>query len=428
MKNRFPTFLEGIGMTRHPARLLIAFLAALGAAAFPAAVPVPAQQGGDYREALGDADPGVVDSWEGEIDVRLGLLSSAYGLDADTEAALRAEMNARLVSQIEYERMMNAEMQKLAAEIQAAGVAFEDEENPLVIKYNEAFLSLTRGMPLDEAQVAEWLDARVPSEVAQEGRSRLNELITRRFTVMATQMEDTNLLSGKKATLSQEALQMTAQESPIHSRPMPPGDLAEAVEAQDRVDRLQRYSDPGRPKRRSEQADAAAAVPVIAAPAVSEPPPVQVVAQPAAAPAAPPVAPSPPRPAIQPPADSKAAAAPPKAPEAAKLPPVQPAPPLDEWEKHMLATADKYGFDQAQLTNARSVLSDLRRRAYQYQASRAEDYARAELQTDPKVRSEQLKALNKPLDALFEELKQRLESLPTQAQKQRAGARPPAKK
>lgn len=398
--------------------------ALLGLAAHPS---LSQAQEGDYRQALGDADPAWVDSWEYEIDKQVDLLVSAYGLDADNEAALRTELGARLVQQHEYDAKMQAELTALAAKITEGGVDPSNEDAPEVKALNDRFIALTNGMPLNELQTAAWIESRVPASTAQEGRQRLGELLERRFSDQSTARGDLESMSGKKATLTQESMNMTAGESPTHSRPLPPGDLGELVAAQDRVDRLKRYSEPGRPQRKSEQQDIAAAdVPVISAPPVVTEPPRVVPQPPVQTPPATPSSPAPPRPVVLPP--QSPAAAPPKAqaPQAPP-PPLAPAPPLDEWEKHMLATADKYTFDHAQTTNARSVLSDLRRRAYQYQVSRAEDYARAELMTDPKARTEQLRTLNKPLDALFEELKQRLESLPTQSQKQKAGQPAPKK-
>ncbi len=106
--------------------------------------------------------------------------------------------------------------------------------------------------------------------------------------------------------------------------------------------------------------------------------------------------------------------------------PLAPAPPLDDWDKYVQTVAQKYKFDEAQMTNAQSILRELKKRANQYRLSRADDFARTQLNTNAKNREEHLKSLNRPLDALFDELKARLEALPTLEQKQKAGAPPPA--
>jgi predicted AlkP superfamily phosphohydrolase/phosphomutase len=79
------------------------------------------------------------------------------------------------------------------------------------------------------------------------------------------------------------------------------------------------------------------------------------------------------------------------------------------------------------MTNAQSILRDLKRRANQYRLSRADEYARTQLMTNAKDRDERLKVLNRALDALFDELKQRLEALPTVEQRQKATTAEPAK-
>ncbi len=105
---------------------------------------------------------------------------------------------------------------------------------------------------------------------------------------------------------------------------------------------------------------------------------------------------------------------------AVKREPLAPAPPLDEWDRYVASVAEKYEFTEAQLTKAQAILRDLRSRAYQYRLSRTHDYARAELIADAKTRTDTLKQLNEAVDAMFDELKARLEALPTLAQKQRA--------
>lgn len=386
------------------------------------AAPTLAQDG--HRELLGDSDPAWVDSWEHEIENQIDMLVAAYNLDPDAEAALRAEMLARMVQQQEYDKKMQEELNALAAKINDAGIDPSNEDAPEVQLLNERFTALTHGMPLSEKQTSVWLESRLPPERAREGRQRLEELITRRVQVHMVDGQDLEASAGKKTMLTREARDMTAQQDAYHVRPVAPGDLGEIADAETRRANARRLSEPSRPKRASEKPGyvAPADVPEYVPPPVRTPPPAPQSAAPqGSSPAAPPVSPPPPRPVVKQPE-----AQPPQSPAQPPPPPLAPAPPLDDWEKHMQATANKYGFDAGQLTNARSILSDLRRRAYQYQASRAEDFARAELMTDAKARAEQLKNLNKPIDALFEELKQRLESLPTQHQRQKATQ--PAKK
>ncbi|MFO0972735.1 MAG: hypothetical protein U1A27_04745 [Phycisphaerae bacterium] len=111
--------------------------------------------------------------------------------------------------------------------------------------------------------------------------------------------------------------------------------------------------------------------------------------------------------------------------------PVAPAPPLDEWDRHVDGIAQRYKFDDGQKAKAQAILKDLRTRAEQYRRSRGDEFERVKKIEAVTVREQELKALNKPLDELFAELKERLDELPTQAQREAAGPatpQPPAKK
>lgn len=366
-------------------------------------------------------DPAWIESWEYEIDRQLQMMESAYALDADTMATLRQEMQNRLLEQWNHDQESDREMQDLLRQIEESGTPADDENSPLVQKLNERFNAQTESMPLNEIQIASWLEERLPPAVATQGRARLEELRSRHMLMMATQEYDSEMRASLKSSLQREAKEMTAEVPAEYARPLPPAEIVEYAEARDRMEKMQPHVEPMRPRAeargpRPEQS------PQFVPPTVPQPqpqaqPPVTRPEHQAAKPAPEPI--SPPRPVVNPQAQ-------PPQQKAAAPPPLQPAPPLDDWEKYVLSVAAKYEFDESQTTNARSILSDLRRRAYQYQASRAEDFARTELMTDAKARTEELKNLNRPLDALFEELKQRLESLPTISQRQKAGSAAPA--
>ncbi len=96
---------------------------------------------------------------------------------------------------------------------------------------------------------------------------------------------------------------------------------------------------------------------------------------------------------------------------------IEPAPPLDDWEKYVAKTSAMYQFTNAQDDKAKSILTDLKHRARQYQLTRAPAFEEAERLADAKAKSDRLKKLNGPVDRLFDELKQRLDNLPTIPQK-----------
>jgi len=98
------------------------------------------------------------------------------------------------------------------------------------------------------------------------------------------------------------------------------------------------------------------------------------------------------------------------------------APPLDDWDKHVDATCKKFGFSDAQVIKAQSILKDLRQRAEAYRKSRDDEFAAADRLSDAKAKTDRKAELAKPIDALFEELKQRLDNLATAEQRAKATA------
>ena len=393
---------------------LFAIVATLGV--IPGSL-VLAQTGDD---ALANLDPGWLESWQSEIDRQVEWFSSAYELTQDEIATLRNELTSRLLQQHDYDNNMSTELAAMGRQIEESGVSLEDESSPQVQAYAQKFFSMTKSMPLSDDEIAGWLGSRVSQARAAEGQVRLQELHAKAQVEMVVSRTDQELGTAKKGLIGKEIVAMNAKMEPSYNRPVPTSDLGERVEAMDRLARVARNIEPTRGRPTNTEALPNNGVPQYVAPPVTHQIPQQPVV-PADTKPATPALPGPPRPVVSNPGADVSRAAPQNAkPE----PPPQPAPPLDDWEKYVLSTADKYGFNDAQLTNARSILSDLRRRAYQYQASRAESFARAELMTDAKAREAEKKALNRPLDALFAELKVRLDSLPTQSQRQKAGPAP----
>lgn len=372
------------------------------------------------RGVLSDLDPALVDSWQIEIEKQVEMYRSAYDLGDDAVDSLRQELESRIFQQSTYDEQMLARLGELSQKIEDAGISMEDESSPLVQEYSNEFIRLSRGMPLDPVQTSKWLESTLPPELVASGHSRFEELTAKARSSLATGKLDQERVAGRRASLSREAAEIAAHVDPNFNRPVPTSDIGERVEAMDRLARVARNIEPTRGRPTNTEALPNNGVPQIVPPPVTHQIPQQPVVPADAKPATPTHA-GPPRPVVSKPGADVSRAAPQSAkPE----PPPQPAPPLDDWEKYVLSTADKYGFNDAQLTNARSILSDLRRRAYQYQASRAEAFARAELMTDVKAREAEKTVLNRPLDALFAELKVRLDSLPTQSQRQKAGSTP----
>ncbi len=101
----------------------------------------------------------------------------------------------------------------------------------------------------------------------------------------------------------------------------------------------------------------------------------------------------------------------------------------DYWEQYVRQFIKNYSLDESQSQAARSILSECKQRAGEYRQGRKEQFEKA----NSKVREVlakrpgdavtiraaygDLRALNKPINELFKELKRRLEEIPTAAQK-----------
>ncbi len=98
------------------------------------------------------------------------------------------------------------------------------------------------------------------------------------------------------------------------------------------------------------------------------------------------------------------------------------------WARYVREFIARYRLDDAQQVTARSVLADLEGRAKEYRSAHADELAKLDQKIrqadDPASRSEvaeQRKELLQPIADFFEELKERLDRLPTDAQRQQAG-------
>ncbi len=141
-----------------------------------------------------------------------------------------------------------------------------------------------------------------------------------------------------------------------------------------------------------------------------------------------------------------------KAPRVAKAPPKSFKPELsddartgrnrpqeDMWDTYVQTFIKRYQLDEAQSESARSILRECKTRASAYRLSKDRDFAEAKkrlkdvrdskqsptiTKTKEKVWTQVLQKLRKPVDDLFEELKDRLAKIPTSAQRKRAGDAP----
>jgi len=96
--------------------------------------------------------------------------------------------------------------------------------------------------------------------------------------------------------------------------------------------------------------------------------------------------------------------------------------PLDEWTRYVQEFIKKYKLDTKQQRQAWQILEELKKRAEEYRLSHKPDYDAAKRISDAKLRSEEIELLDKPIREMFEELKRRLDRIPTAAQREAAKA------
>jgi hypothetical protein len=130
--------------------------------------------------------------------------------------------------------------------------------------------------------------------------------------------------------------------------------------------------------------------------------------------------PSPPAsttPPLPPPPKPSAAPATPAAP-----PPrvIGPAPPESEWNLFLEKSVTKYAFNADQKKVADRVFAQCKARAGEYLQKSKPEYESAAKISDPKAKAEKTAELNKPLDRLYDELVQRIESVASAEQKAKA--------
>jgi len=100
------------------------------------------------------------------------------------------------------------------------------------------------------------------------------------------------------------------------------------------------------------------------------------------------------------------------------------APPLEEWESVVTQKAEKYNFSDAQRETARSIFNSVQSRAQAYQSQKKDAMAEAASMAEGSAKSQKLGELRQPLNQLYDELSQRVESIASLEQKAAADDKP----
>lgn len=102
--------------------------------------------------------------------------------------------------------------------------------------------------------------------------------------------------------------------------------------------------------------------------------------------------------------------------------------PLDAWERFVETFCSEFGLDEAQRAAAMSVLRDVKARRDQYRRRHADDFESLQQIEDFVLQAERRRQLMQPIDVLEEELRSRLDRIPTSSQidavRQRAATQP----
>ncbi len=108
------------------------------------------------------------------------------------------------------------------------------------------------------------------------------------------------------------------------------------------------------------------------------------------------------------------------APDAEPPPPPPPAPPVAEWGGRFESICTKYGFALEQRSRAEAVWKSCSSRAEAHLQQNRQAFDAANKMGDPAAKEQKLKELSQPLDKLFAEMNQRIESIASIEQKQAA--------
>lgn len=93
---------------------------------------------------------------------------------------------------------------------------------------------------------------------------------------------------------------------------------------------------------------------------------------------------------------------------------------VSNWEYYVRAFIRMYDLDETQQETARSILREMQAQRDRYEADPKEEYAEARNLKGPQKRLQRLSALNEPIVTLFDELRTRLDHVPTITQREAA--------
>jgi hypothetical protein len=96
--------------------------------------------------------------------------------------------------------------------------------------------------------------------------------------------------------------------------------------------------------------------------------------------------------------------------------------PLDAWGRYVEDFIVRFKLDSKQAQQSRLILGELRKRADEYRLAHKPDYEASERIKEGPARNEEVARLDKPIQGMFLELKDRLDRIPTEVQRKLADA------
>lgn len=298
-------------------------------------------------------------------DIQIKLVQELYGLAPEQAAKLHADVPALIPEQKAHETRIDLTLRRLSLArsfVEKDQNLSPEERAGRLATFERQYHELTAKGPLSLAAIIRRTESMLPPERLAKAKADI-----------AVKLADR--LQGQ-TTVTPETLHA------LFSGPMPTAEVPE----------VRRPTPPPPP-------------PVTAA---TPPPPVTTPPTTTTPPPPPPVT-TPPPPVVRQPV-------PPPAPKVFK-----PAPPLAEWPAFVDQTTAKINYTNEQKSLATGILESCRKRAEDHLSQHKSEYDAAAQVADPAAKTEKLALLNKRLDALYDELTQRVTSLATVEQKQKAG-------
>jgi hypothetical protein len=318
----------------------------------------------------------------GEADVkrlledRTRFIQDNYQLPASDAAKIQQSLNGLVSLQERYQREIALTLDRLRLVITLVGTEpalTSADQHSQVAKYQNQYRRLLSKAPMSLQNIVKMTEASLPTEQITPARQR-----------METKFADAAKISGIPfAVENLDAL--TA--GPLHpgKRPdirFPTPKASQIAQAQNSAPQITPIQNPH-----------------VQAPARPMPPAIPTQRP---APAPPPnFPPQPPQPTA----------------------PLAPAPPAAQWPELVKNSADKFDFTAEQRTTAVMVLQQSQTRVEEHRKKNQAAYDEAAQLPDEDAKMKKLQDLNKPVDAIYEQLQRRLDSIASMEQRNKAAAK-----